>query len=57
MYGFFSIAHMMLLSFDHIIKIAATRACPQSENGDKNKINGSQTRKIVQIISIYYLAI
>ncbi|MFT7324210.1 MAG: hypothetical protein ACI8R1_002362, partial [Psychrobacter glaciei] len=32
------------------------RACPHFKNEDKSEVNGSQTRKIAQIISIYYLA-
>ncbi len=34
-----------------------TRACPHFKNGDKNKINCRQTRKIAQLISGYYPAI
>ena len=33
------------------------KACPHLKNGDKNEINCSQTRKIAQIISGYYLAL
>ena len=29
------------------------RACPHFENGDKNEINCSQTKKIAQVISGY----
>ncbi|MFT5095999.1 MAG: hypothetical protein ACI9JO_000005 [Psychrobacter okhotskensis] len=39
------------------IDYTQTRACPYFKNGDKNEVNCSQTRKIVQIISRYYLAI
>ncbi len=33
--------------------VVIARACPHFENGDKNEINGSQIRKVVQIISGY----
>ena len=33
--------------------VIIARACPHFENGDKNEVNGSQTRKGVQIISRY----
>ena len=32
------------------------RACPHFKNEDKSEVNCSQTRKIAQIISRYYLA-
>ena len=35
----------------YTIVVADTRACPHFKNGDKNVINCSQTRKIVQLIS------
>ena len=42
---------------NNIVSALVIRVCPHFKNGDKNEINCSQTRKIVQLISRYYPAI
>ncbi|HCT73576.1 MAG TPA: hypothetical protein DF294_06195 [Psychrobacter sp.] len=46
-------AHQPHVSTNTIALNEYPRACLHFENGDKNEINGSQTRKIAQIISGY----
>ena len=48
------LAVQSIVSVSYLNKgVVIARACPHFENGDKNEVNGSQTRKGVQIISRY----